>query len=134
MTAGRFDFAVICNHIKFEPSGMEEQKPMAYYQESVERMSREALRKLQSERLVKQVKRMYERVECFRKRMDELNLRPEDIHGIEDLPRLPQQLSHLHGSTPLFCSLYQKKRRKSTFSKNSFAISAQMVYNYCYDV
>lgn len=68
---------------------MEEQKPMAYYQESVERMSREALRKLQSERLVKQVKRMYERVECFRKRMDELNLRPEDIHGIEDLPRLP---------------------------------------------
>lgn len=68
---------------------MEEQKPMAYYQESVERMSREALRKLQSERLVKQVKRMYEHVECFRKRMDELNLRPEDIHGIEDLPRLP---------------------------------------------
>ena len=68
---------------------MEEQKPMAYYQESVERMSREALRKLQSERLVKQVKQMYERVECFRKRMDELNLRPEDIHGLEDLPRLP---------------------------------------------
>ena len=62
---------------------------MAYYQESVERMSREALRKLQSERLVKQVKRMYEHVECFRKRMDELNLRPEDIHGLEDLPRLP---------------------------------------------
>ena len=68
---------------------MEEQKPMAYYQESVERMPREALRKLQSERLVAQVKRMYERVECFRKRMDEMNLRPEDIHGIEDLPRLP---------------------------------------------
>lgn len=68
---------------------MEEQKPMAYYRESVERMPREALRELQSERLVKQVKRMYERVECFRKRMDELHLRPEDIHGLEDLPRLP---------------------------------------------
>ena len=54
---------------------------MAYYQESVERMP--------SERLVAQVKRMYERVECFRKRMDEMNLRPEDIHGLEDLPRLP---------------------------------------------
>ena len=62
---------------------------MAYYQESVERMPREALRKLQSERLVAQVKRMYERVECFRKRMDEMNLRPEDFHGLEDLPRLP---------------------------------------------
>ncbi len=62
---------------------------MAYYEESVERMPREALRKLQSERLVAQVKRMYERVECFRKRMDELHLRPEDIHGVEDLPCLP---------------------------------------------
>ena len=62
---------------------------MAYYQESVECMPREALKKLQSERLVAQVKRMYERVECFRKRMDEAHLKPEDIHGIEDLSRLP---------------------------------------------
>ena len=32
---------------------------------------------------------MYERVECFRSRMDERGLKPEDIKGIEDLPRLP---------------------------------------------
>jgi len=52
-------------------------------------MSREELTKLQSERLVWQVKRVYERVECFRKRMDEKGLKPEDIHGIEDLHKLP---------------------------------------------
>jgi phenylacetate-CoA ligase len=32
---------------------------------------------------------MYERVECFRNRMDEAGLKPEDIHGIEDLSKLP---------------------------------------------
>ena len=47
------------------------------------------LKKLQSERLVKQVKRMYENVELFRKRMDEKGLKPEDIKGVEDLYKLP---------------------------------------------
>lgn len=52
-------------------------------------LSRAELKKLQSERLVKQVKRSYEKVACFRKRMDEKGLKPEDIKGIEDLSRLP---------------------------------------------
>ena len=55
----------------------------------MECMSREELKKLQSERLVWQVKRMYENVECFRNRMDEKGLKPEDIHGVEDLSKLP---------------------------------------------
>ena len=59
------------------------------YQEKYECMPREELTKLQSERLVAQVKRMYERVECFRNRMDEKGLKPEDIKGIEDLSKLP---------------------------------------------
>ena len=59
------------------------------YQRELECMPREELKKLQSERLVWQVKRMYEKVELFRARMDELGLKPEDIHGIEDLHRLP---------------------------------------------
>ncbi len=62
---------------------------MAYYQKEIECMDREALKKLQSERLVWQVKRMYENVELFRKRMDEKGLKPEDIHGVEDLYKLP---------------------------------------------
>ncbi len=52
-------------------------------------MPREEIKKLQSERLVWQVKRMYEKVECFRNRMDEKGLKPEDIHGVEDLSKLP---------------------------------------------
>ncbi len=55
----------------------------------IECMPREEIKKLQSERLVKQVKRMYERVECFRTRMDALGLTPDDIHGVEDLHKLP---------------------------------------------
>ena len=55
----------------------------------IECMSREEIRALQSERLVAQVKRMYERVECFRNRMDAKGLKPEDIHGVEDLHLLP---------------------------------------------
>ena len=57
--------------------------------EKIEKMSREELKKLQSERLCAQVKKSDERVECFRKRIDEAGLKPEDIHGIEDLHLLP---------------------------------------------
>ncbi len=62
---------------------------MAFWQKEIETMPRPALEKLQSERLVWQVRRMYEKVELFRRRMDELGLKPEDIHGIEDLHKLP---------------------------------------------
>lgn len=60
-----------------------------YYDEKIELMPRAELEKLQSERLVWQVKRSYEKVECFKKRMDEMGLKPEDIKGIGDLHRLP---------------------------------------------
>ena len=62
---------------------------MAMLNERVETLPREELKKLQSERLIWQVKRTYERVECFRNRMDELGLKPEDIKGVEDLHKLP---------------------------------------------
>ena len=62
---------------------------MQFWQENFETMPREELRALQSERLVNQVKRMYENVELFRMRMDEKGLKPEDIKGVEDLHKLP---------------------------------------------
>ncbi len=62
---------------------------MAYFQKEIECMPREELKKLQDERLVWQVKRMYERVELFRTRMDEKGLKPEDIKGVDDLYKLP---------------------------------------------
>jgi len=62
---------------------------MAMWQKDIETMPRENLRKLQSERLVWQVKRMYENVELFRKRMDEKGLTPDDIKSVDDLSKLP---------------------------------------------
>ena len=62
---------------------------MKMWQKEIETMPREELKKLQGERLCRQVKRMYERVELFRKRMDEAGLKPEDIRGVEDLKLLP---------------------------------------------
>ena len=60
-----------------------------FYNAKVETLDRNELKKLQSEKLVWQVKRMYENVECFRKRMDEKGLKPEDINGVDDLYKLP---------------------------------------------
>ncbi len=62
---------------------------VAYMDSSIETMPRSELKKLQSERLVWQVKRMYENVECFKNRMDEKGLKPQDIKGVEDLHKLP---------------------------------------------
>ena len=60
-----------------------------YYQPEIETASREEIEKLQSERLVKAVKRVYEKVPIYRERMDEAGVKPEDIKGIEDLYKLP---------------------------------------------
>ncbi|MBQ9370478.1 MAG: phenylacetate--CoA ligase [Clostridia bacterium] len=59
------------------------------WNKEMETMSREALTKLQSERLVATVKRVYENVPAYRAKMDAIGLKPEDIHGIEDLKKLP---------------------------------------------
>ena len=60
-----------------------------YYQKQVETMPTEEMKKLQSEKLVKQVKHVYDNVEYYRNLMDEAGVKPEDIHGIEDLHKLP---------------------------------------------
>ena len=62
---------------------------MAMWQPEYEAMPREQIRKLQGERLKWQVTRMYERVELFRKRMDEAGLTPNDINSVDDLKKLP---------------------------------------------
>ncbi len=62
---------------------------MQYWQEQYETMPREELRQLQGERLAWQVKRMYENVELFKARMDEIGLKPEDVKSVDDLKKLP---------------------------------------------
>ena len=65
---------------------MEEKR---YYQKEIETMPVEDIKKLQSEKLVKQVKHVYENVPYYRDLMDKKGVKPEDIHGIEDLHLLP---------------------------------------------
>lgn len=52
-------------------------------------MPREELTKLQSERLVAQVKHVYDNVPYYRDKMIEKGITPDDFHGIEDLHKLP---------------------------------------------
>lgn len=60
-----------------------------YYQPEIETMPLEQLQALQSERLAAQVKHVYENVQFYRERMDEMGIKPEDIKGIDDLKKLP---------------------------------------------
>ena len=60
-----------------------------YYQKEIETMPVEDIKKLQSEKLKKQVKHVYENVPYYKKLMDEKGVKPEDINGIEDLHKLP---------------------------------------------
>ncbi len=55
----------------------------------MECMSRDEMSALQGERLVKQVKNVYENVEFYKKKMDEMGVEPGDIKGIEDINKLP---------------------------------------------
>lgn len=62
---------------------------MKYYDEKTETMSRSELSALQSERLKDVVKRVYENVPYYRAKMDEIKLKPSDIHSIDDISLLP---------------------------------------------
>lgn len=60
-----------------------------YYQPEIETMPPEQIQALQSERLVNQVQFVYDNVKFYHDKMDEAGVKPEDIHGIEDLHKLP---------------------------------------------
>jgi len=60
-----------------------------YFQKEIETMPREQLKQLQSEKLVKQVRHVYDHVPYYRDLMDKKGVTPDDIHGIEDLHKLP---------------------------------------------
>lgn len=60
-----------------------------YFNEKMETLPREELKQLQSQRLVETVKRVYDNVPAYRKKMEEKGLTPDDIHGVDDLSKLP---------------------------------------------
>ena len=62
---------------------------MNYRNKFCECMGRRELDKLQSERLVETIERVYYNVPYYRNLMQERGLMPEDIKGVDDLNRLP---------------------------------------------
>ena len=60
-----------------------------YYQPEIETASREQITAWQNERLVKQVKRVWDNVPYYRKKMEEAGVTPDDIQSIADLHKLP---------------------------------------------
>ena len=62
---------------------------MSYYSKEVECAPRSEIRKLQSQRLVEQVRFVWDNVPYYRHKMEEKGVTPEDIKGIEDIVKLP---------------------------------------------
>ena len=60
-----------------------------YWDEKIETMSRDEMTALQSEKLVKRVKYVYDNSSFYRTKFDEMGLLPEDIKDISDIVKLP---------------------------------------------
>lgn len=60
-----------------------------YFQEDIECASPDQIKAWQDERLVTQVKHVWDNVPYYRSMMDEAGVSPEDIKGREDLKKLP---------------------------------------------
>ena len=60
-----------------------------YFSPEIETASRDYLHAVQSARLIKTVKRCYENIPFYKAKFDEIGLKPEDIHSIDDISKLP---------------------------------------------
>jgi phenylacetate-CoA ligase len=60
-----------------------------YYQKEIETASRQTILDIQNEKIVKQVRYVYEHVPYYKKLMDEKGVTPDDIHSVEDIHLLP---------------------------------------------
>ena len=56
-----------------------------YWNEEIECMAHEDMKKLQSERLVKQVKHVWDNVPYYKKLMEEKGVTPDDIRSFQRL-------------------------------------------------
>ena len=59
------------------------------WNEKIECASRDEMAAIQSERLVRTVKRVYHNIPGYRSKMQEMGLTPGDIRSVEDLSKLP---------------------------------------------
>ncbi|MBP3852070.1 MAG: phenylacetate--CoA ligase, partial [Erysipelotrichaceae bacterium] len=60
-----------------------------YYQPDIECASRETIKAIQDEKLIKQVKHVWDNVPYYRKKMEEKGVTPQDIQSSDDLYKLP---------------------------------------------
>ena len=60
-----------------------------FFDSKIEQMGRYEMRALQLDRLKKIVKYAYERVPFYKKKFDEIGLKPEDIKTLEDISKIP---------------------------------------------
>ena len=60
-----------------------------YYQKEIETMPVEEIKKLQEQKLFKQIRHVYEHVPYYRALMDEKGVKPEDVKCLEDIKKLP---------------------------------------------
>lgn len=59
------------------------------YNKEIETLPLAKLRKLQNERLIKLVERLYKQVPFYKRQFDEAGLKPSDIKRVEDLHKIP---------------------------------------------
>ncbi len=62
---------------------------LMFYNEKIETLSREEMRKIQSEKLKKLVAHAYKNVPLYKQRFDEAGVTPDDIQSIDDIVKLP---------------------------------------------
>ena len=60
-----------------------------YFQPEIETASREQILAIQNEKIVKQVKYVYENVKYYRDLMDAKGVKPEDVQSVDDIKKLP---------------------------------------------
>ncbi len=60
-----------------------------YFQPEIERASREEIVRIQNEKLVKQIKHVWEDLPYYRKKMMDAGVTPDDIKTIDDIKKLP---------------------------------------------
>ena len=60
-----------------------------YYQQEIECAPYEKIREIQNEKLIKQVKHVWDNVPYYRKKMEEKGVTPDDIKSVDDLHKLP---------------------------------------------
>lgn len=83
-----------------------------YWDQAKECMNVQQKKELQGERLVQTIQRVYENVPYYREKMQQAGVTPADIHGVEDLAKLP---------------FTEKKDLRNNYPFNSFAVPMKEV-------